>query len=129
VATGLVQECDQAVRLLADVCSTYPERNEALINAGTIAISKETSSIPGFGKVVGKSGWTVVRMSQEHGILGWKGVLPNTGEPNVEADFAIGDKVFLHVQHACIAAAAFYVYFIVDENDVVCETWVPWKGW
>ena len=51
VHTGLVTESQQAVRVLAEVCSVYPERNEALINAGTVALSKETSDTPGYGRV------------------------------------------------------------------------------
>ncbi|GKT56672.1 alanine racemase [Colletotrichum tofieldiae] len=128
VATGLVGPEDQAVRVLAEVCSVYPERNEALINAGTIALSKETGPFPGFGSVVGKPGWAVVRTSQEHGIVGEV----QNSEPerrDVEANFEVGDKIFLNIQHACITAASFYVYYIVDENDVVRDTWVPWKGW
>jgi D-serine deaminase-like pyridoxal phosphate-dependent protein len=35
----------------------------------------------------------------------------------------------LYVNHTCITAAAFYVYFVVDDEDVVRETWIPWKGW
>ncbi|WQF82090.1 Putative alanine racemase, D-serine dehydratase-like domain, PLP-binding barrel [Colletotrichum destructivum] len=137
VATGLVAAEDQAIRVLAEVCSVYPERNEALINAGTIALSKETGPSPGFGSVVGKPGWAVVRMSQEHGIVGEAEVTTaGAGSKNagperrdVEANFEVGDRVFLNVQHACITAAAFYVYYVVDEDDIVRDTWVPWKGW
>ncbi|OLN87230.1 D-serine dehydratase 2 [Colletotrichum chlorophyti] len=133
VATGLVAPEDQAVRVLAEVCSVYPERNEALINAGTIALSKETGPSPGFGSVVGKEGWAVVRMSQEHGIVG---EVQEPGSKNaeperrdVESNFDVGDKVFLNIQHACITAAPFFVYYVVDENDVVQDAWVPWRGW
>ncbi|KAJ0305938.1 hypothetical protein COL5a_002741 [Colletotrichum fioriniae] len=133
VATSVIGAEDQAIRVLSEVCSVYPERNEALINAGTIALSKEAGPDPGYGKVVGKPDWAVVRMSQEHGILGEVQALGSkTAEPerrDVEANFNVGDKVFLNVQHACITAAAFYVYYVVDENDVVVDTWVPWKGW
>lgn len=119
--------------MLAEVCSVYPERNEALINAGTIALSKETGPFPGFGSVVGIPGWAVVRMSQEHGIVG-EVQIPGSknAEPekrDVETNFDVGDKVFLNIQHSCITAAAFYVYYVVDENDIVQDTWVPWKGW
>ena len=39
-----MKESDQSVRVLAEVCSVYPERNEAIINAGITALTKETSS-------------------------------------------------------------------------------------
>lgn len=62
-------------------------------------------------------------MSQEHGVLGTR-----DKAQKVEV-FRVGDKVALYYQHSCITAAAFHVYYVVDEEDVVRETWVPWKGW
>ncbi|KXG47662.1 uncharacterized protein PGRI_015320 [Penicillium griseofulvum] len=140
VATSLVEPTQQAVRILADVCSVYPERNEALVNAGTIALSKETGDFPGYGVVVDRPQWSVVRMSQEHGILGWtesdqtRRLVEKTGSKSgdgekVEAAFTVGDKVLLYIQHACITAAMHYAYYVVDDEDIVRETWVPWKGW
>ncbi|KAJ5747182.1 uncharacterized protein N7511_008878 [Penicillium nucicola] len=140
VATSLVEPSQQAVRILADVCSVYPERNEALINAGTVALSKETSEFPGFAVVTDRPQWSVVRMAQEHGILGWadseqtrrlveKAGLKLTAEDKIENAFTVGDKVLLYIQHACITAAMHFAYYVVDQDDIVRETWVPWKGW
>lgn len=64
-------------------------------------------------------------MAQEHGILGLNG----QKDGKVVDSFRVGDKVYLFCQHACITAAAHFVYYVVDEQDVVRETWVPWKGW
>ncbi|KAF5664549.1 D-serine dehydratase [Fusarium denticulatum] len=123
VSTGLVTETQQSVSVAAEVCSVYPERNEALVNAGVIALSREASAFSGFGRVVGSPAWGVVRLSQEHGILG-------TSEGRkVDEDFKVGQKVQLWCNHACIAAAAFYVYYVVDEQGIVMDTWIPWKGW
>lgn len=124
LSTGVISESQLAVRVLAEVCGVYPERNEVLVNAGTIALSKEASGFPGFGNVAGKDAWYVSRVSQEHGILS---VLE--GKEGRAADFRVGDKVSLLCAHACITAAAFHVFYVVDEDDVVRETWVPWKGW
>jgi D-serine deaminase-like pyridoxal phosphate-dependent protein len=128
VSTNLVAESNQAMRIMTEVCSVYPERNEALVNAGVIALSRETSALPGFGKVVGNPDWSVVRLSQEHGILGLSGDLEKS---NIRAEdvLKVGQKVALYCQHACITAAAFYVYYVVDDDDVIRETWIPWKGW
>ncbi|KAF5981477.1 D-serine dehydratase [Fusarium coicis] len=123
VSTGLVTETQQSVSVAAEVCSVYPERNEALFNAGVIALSREASAFSGFGRVVGSPAWGVVRLSQEHGILG-------TSEGRkVDEDYKVGQKVQLWCNHACIAAAAFYVYYVVDEQGIVRDTWIPWKGW
>ncbi|OJJ50623.1 hypothetical protein ASPZODRAFT_148099 [Penicilliopsis zonata CBS 506.65] len=130
VTTTLVTVDQQALRVLAEVCSVYPERNEALINAGTIALSKETSDSPGYGRVTDRPKWSVMRMSQEHGILCLTGEGDSSKEKELVMDhFKIGQKVFLHCQHACITAAAHFVYYVVDKEDIVRETWIPWKGW
>ncbi|CAH0038001.1 unnamed protein product [Clonostachys solani] len=123
VSTGLVSDTDQAIRVAAEVCGVYPERNEALVNAGVVALSRESSGYSGFGRIIGKPAWAVVRLSQEHGILG-----TNESE-RVAENFKIGQRVNLYCNHSCITAAAFYVYFVVDENDIVREAWIPWKGW
>nr|RBR02376.1 hypothetical protein FVER53263_09063 [Fusarium verticillioides] len=116
VSTGLVTETQQSVSVAAEVCSVYPERNEALVNAGVIALSREASAFSGFGRVVGSPAWGVVRLSQEHGILG-------TSEGRkVDEDYKVGQKVQLWCNHACIAAAAFYVYYVVDEQGMQLES-------
>jgi len=75
--------------------------------------------------VVNAEKWNVGRLSQEHGIL----VTEASNDEKVEQVFAIGQKVFLHVQHACITAAAHSHYFVVDEQDIVKKVWYCWKGW
>ncbi|KAI6779793.1 uncharacterized protein J7T54_003716 [Emericellopsis cladophorae] len=129
VSTGVISMQDQAARVLADVVSVYPgARNEALLNAGVTSLSRETSpGFSGFGRVVGKEEtWGVVRMSQEHGILGWIG---EREAKNIEEEFSVGERAMVWCNHVCITAAAFFVYFVVDGDDIVRETWMPWKGW
>lgn len=116
---------DQAIRILAEVCSKYEERNEFVVNAGLVALARESGPIPGYARLVEDPNWHVGRVSQEHGIL----VTTERPNENGLASFYVGKKVFLHVQHACITAAAHYEYFIVDEQDVVRDVWYPWKGW
>lgn len=119
------------------MCSIYPSRNEALLNAGVTSLSRETApAYPGFGRIVGHPGWGVMRMSQEHGIVGVTGDSPLLAvsdeakqEQSIGDEFEVGQRVMLWCNHVCITAAAFFVYFVVDEHDVVTDTWVPWKGW
>ncbi|KAL4918706.1 putative serine dehydratase domain-containing protein [Aspergillus aurantiobrunneus] len=136
VSTGLVAPSQQSLRVLTEVCSVYPERNEALVNAGTIAISKETSEFPGYGRVTDRPQWALVRTSQEHGILGLSPApalslfgIDKVADEKADETFEVGQKVLLYCQHACITASAFPVYYVVDEGDIVREAWVPWKGW
>lgn len=126
VATSLVSVNQQALRIVAEVCSIYVERNEAIINAGLIALARESGPMPGFARVVGAETWNVGRLSQEHGILVCSG---DAGAQKVEDCFYVGQKLMLHVQHSCITAAAYGWYFVVDDDDIVRDIWYPWRGW
>ena len=125
VATASVTDKNQAMRILSEVCSVYPERNEAIVNAGVIALAREPGPFPGFARVASALDWYVGRLSQEHGII----VCSSEDPKEVQACFHVGEKVMLYIQHACITAAAYGWYFVVDENDVVQDVWYPWKGW
>lgn len=116
---------------MAEVCSIYPERNEVLVNAGVLSLSRETSAYPGFGIVANKPGWSVVRLSQEHGIIGVQDTRKRSDDVcrRVEDTFRIGEKVFLFCQHACITAASYSAYYVVDTEDIVVDVWKPWKFW
>lgn len=119
-------------RILADVVSAYPGRGdkspgEQLINAGVIAISRETGPLPGFGNIVSPKGygsWILGRLSQEHGIL-----VPNSDDCKL---IPLSTRVEIVPQHSCISAAAFPWYFVFDgddENATVADVWVPFRGW
>jgi D-serine deaminase-like pyridoxal phosphate-dependent protein len=126
LSTGSILEDDLAVKVVAEVCSIYPDRNEALINAGVLALSRETShAFPGYGNVVGQK-WTVGRLSQEHGIL----VAPDgDASAKVEDYFHIGQKVLLNIQHVCITVSGHGWYFVVNDDGIVGDVWFPWRGW
>ncbi|KAG6868602.1 hypothetical protein C0993_000628 [Termitomyces sp. T159_Od127] len=101
--TRLVDEENISQRVRATVISYYPGRgkggeDEALIDAGAIAFSKDTGPSGGYGNVIGKS-WRVGRISQEHGIL-----TRIPGSP-VEERLEIGSQVEVIGQHACLVAA------------------------
>lgn len=127
VATGLVEEENTSLFLLAEVLSNYEERNnvspgESLINAGALAIGREPGPHPGFGKVVHPADfgpWIVKSVSQEHGIMA----------PSGNCQFIpYGTRVKILPQHACITAALHGWYFVI-ENDLVVDVWVPTKLW
>lgn len=130
--TGLIDPKSIAQRVLATVISYYPGRgkggtDEAMVDAGAIALSKDTGPSGTFGEIVGKS-WKLGRLSQEHGILTID--KPVEGEDTLK----LGDIVDIIGQHACLILAAYQWYFIVDSEkdpnaDTVVDVWVPWKGW
>lgn len=137
--------------ILAEIASIYPGRGvdgstEALVTAGSLALGREPcKAYPGWGIVMPRClrngawsqdlfslsdspGWFVERISQEHGILAWKGA---GKEP---LDLAVGQKVCIFPNHACIAAAGFDHFLVVDYNkaegrDTIQDVWVSLSGW
>ncbi|CAE6506576.1 unnamed protein product [Rhizoctonia solani] len=147
LATNLVTDENVAQRVLAGVVSYYVGRgegDEAMCDVGAIGMSKDRGPMPGFGKVVNvlrdgeeigwaprETGWTLGRISQEHGIL----TRTNKCAPEEEQDILrLGDVVAIVGQHACLTAAGHPWYYVVDSKDeskgsIVVDVWVPWKGW
>ncbi|KAF8525153.1 putative serine dehydratase domain-containing protein [Hysterangium stoloniferum] len=128
--TNLVGEDRVSHRILATVVSYYSGRgkdggDEAMCDAGAIAMSKDTGPSGGFGDVVGCK-WKLGRVSQEHGVL-------VQSEPKGEK-LKIGSVVQLISQHVCLTAANHPWYYVVDSEagdggDKVVDVWVAWKGW
>ncbi|KAK6541939.1 hypothetical protein TWF694_007712 [Orbilia ellipsospora] len=138
LATGVVPPPDPAnpngsslaCTLNVEVVSIYSSRNEALVNAGVLAVGREPGQSPGFARVRGKERWVLGKVSQEHGILKLnKDDTKGSGDDNVEKAFKVGEKLVLDVQHACVSAASHDWYFVVDEEEIVRDVWYPWRGW
>lgn len=140
----------QALTVLAEVLSVYPNRTqspEALIGAGTLALAHEPcKSYPGWGVVTSwgfdqkqyseedsadaEKRLTVKRISQEHGIIGWGDEQKTDVLPE---HIAVGSKVRVWINHACITSAGFGWYLVVDESKggepVVEDVWIRFPGW
>lgn len=141
--TNLVDRSRVAQRVLATVISYYPGRgaggsDEAMCDAGAIAMSKDTGPSGVFGEVIGRP-WSLGRISQEHGILTRSTPAKSTENDELSADnggdkLELGSMVEIVGQHACLTAAAYPWYYVVDSSvdggsDCVQDIWVPWKGW
>ncbi|KAJ3010695.1 hypothetical protein HKX48_007236 [Thoreauomyces humboldtii] len=118
-----------AAVVLTRVLSQYPDREEVLIDAGALALSKDTPGprgsklFPGYGVIADESGTrTVSRISQEHGIVS------DVSREDMETSMQIGNLLQVVPNHACLAAACFDWYYVVDEGKVV-DVWVPCRGW
>ncbi|KAI0068228.1 hypothetical protein BV25DRAFT_1818616 [Artomyces pyxidatus] len=130
--TGLIDRERIAQKVIATVISTYPGRgvggsDEAMCDAGGIAVSKDTGPMEGYGDVIGRP-WRLGRISQEHGIL----TRTDTDSPDTSEVLEVGDIIEIVGQHACMIAAAYPWYYItdsVDGKEKVVDIWVPWKGW
>lgn len=134
--TTLIDHPHISQRVIATVVSYYPGRgeggvDEALCDAGAVAMSKDTGQIPGYGEVVGKA-WRLKKVSQEHGTLEQLPPDPSSEGGNVR--LKIGERIEIIGQHACLIAAGHPWYYLVDSGleegaRTVVDIWVPWKGW
>ncbi|KAI0257106.1 putative serine dehydratase domain-containing protein [Lactifluus subvellereus] len=129
--TDQFSSADIAQKVLATVISYYPGRgadgtDEALCDAGDIAMSKDTGPREGYGEVVGRP-WRLGRISQEHGVLTYTG--DRDSQPIV---LEVGNTVEIIGQHACLIVAAHPWYYVTDSSsghNKVVDIWVPRKGW
>lgn len=111
--TGLIDNARIAQRVRATVISYYPGRgadggDEALVDAGAIAFSKDTGPSKVFGEVIGRP-WVLSRISQEHGVLTCKNA-PGTNER-----LQLGTVVDIIGQHACLIAAVCTISLMSDD--------------
>ena len=131
---GACAMADIAVSVLATVTGHHTDRGVMLMDAGGLALSKDRSTEAGphdvgYGMVVGLDGQAlpemhVVRVSQEHGVIATApgaGALPFAALPP-------GTPVRVLPNHACMTAAAYDCYYVVDGDEVVA-TWPRVNGW
>ncbi|MCC7428756.1 MAG: alanine racemase [Alphaproteobacteria bacterium] len=124
---------DIALSVLSSVIGRRAEENRFLIDAGALALSKDrsTEATPhdrGFGLVrdlLGRPAYgeaKVLRANQEHGIVAAAGPLDFAGLP-------IGARVRVLPNHACLTAAAYDRYHVVDGGDEIVAVWERVNGW
>lgn len=116
---------DVAVSVLATVVGSYPARGEAIIDAGALALSKDTSPEhldPNFGygiicdATLRPLPARLIALSQEHGKVVTSVPLP------------VGTRVRIIPNHSCLTAAMYDRYQII-EGDAIVDEWRPVRGW
>ena len=129
---GACRAEDVAFSVLVTVLGQYPERNELLVDAGALALSKDEGPSHldpacGFGTVLSADGresfpsLVVESLSQEHGKL--------RGREPLDFDaFAVGTRLRIVPNHSCLAAALFDHYNVLRGEEVV-DLWRPVRGW
>jgi D-serine deaminase-like pyridoxal phosphate-dependent protein len=131
-----IQSCgrdDIALTVLASVIGRRPGENAVLLDAGSLALSKDrstegTAHDAGYGLVWGIDGSPVygecriVRTYQEHGIAVGESPLPFD-------ELKVGARVRVAPNHACLTAAAYDRYHVVDGGEVIVDVWDRINGW
>jgi len=124
---------DLALSVLASVIGHYPHRNQVLIDAGALALSKDISAQEfqpkvGYGTIADPPAMdmAVVDCSQEHGFVASDHPIPYGNLP-------VGSRVRVLPNHACITAAAYDRYYVVDSEldggKTVVDTYDRINGW
>ncbi|MFQ6017697.1 MAG: alanine racemase [Kiloniellaceae bacterium] len=125
---------DIAVSVLTTVTGHHPARGEMVIDAGGLALSKDRSTAAGphdvgYGLAVDSACGEslpelhVVRVFQEHGIVAAaEGAVPFEALP-------VGSRLRILPNHACMTAAAYDAYHVVDGGDEVVAVWPRVNGW
>ena len=116
---ALIGSCgpkDLALSVLASVIGHYPHRNQMLIDAGALALSKDISAQEfqpkvGYGTIADapSKDMAVIECSQEHGFVA-------SADPMPYGNMPIGTRVRILPNHACITAAAYDKYYVVDSD-------------
>jgi D-serine deaminase-like pyridoxal phosphate-dependent protein len=115
------------------VIGHYPHRNQMLIDAGALALSKDISAQEfqpkvGYGTIVDAPlrDMAVIECSQEHGFVG-------SVEPMPYGNMPIGTRVRILPNHACITAAAYEKYYVVDSDldggKAIVDVYDRINGW
>lgn len=133
-AIGSCTESEVALSVLATVLSRDPARNRIVIDAGGLALSKDRSTAAtardsGYGLVLDVAGeptlgrLVVGNVHQEHGEIVGTTPLPFERLP-------IGARVRILPNHACMTAAMYDVYRLVEAGSTdVSGEWRRTNGW
>ncbi len=134
MALGVCGMEDIALSVAATVIGHNHAAQRILIDAGGLALSKDVSAgefleHAGYGLVcpIGTTepleGLYVESVHQEHGLIA-----AVEGEPPYDS-LPVGARVRILPNHACMTAAAYNRYHVVDGGEDVVETWDRINGW
>ena len=134
MALGVCRADDIAVSVLASVIGHNPRTGRALIDSGALALSQDRSASArladtGYGWVCDAEtgaplpGLYVAEVNQEHGMIAaTDGALPWARLP-------VGARVRILPSHACMMAAPYGHYHVVDGGSDVVAVWDKATGW
>ena len=122
---GTCTRDEVAVSVLATVIGSYPERNQAIIDAGALALSKDVSPEHldpnfGYGLVCDLDlrplPARLIALSQEHGKLA------------TDVPLSVGTRLRIIPNHSCLTAAMYERYHVINGGEIIAE-WRPERGW
>lgn len=139
---GSLDRSDAALTVLASVIGRRPATDRlpgggVLLDAGGLALSLDRSTAAtgtdyGYGLMLDEQARPVfghalvTQVWQEHALV----ALDPAADPAADAaSLAVGSRVRVSVNHACMAAAAHDRYFVTDDGAEVAVVWKRINGW
>ncbi len=125
VLIGACEPDDVGVSVLASVVSHQPGGDHFVIDAGALALSKDTGPAhlrlaPAFGAVRGHPALTVASLSQEHGVV--------RGPADALAEqFPVGARIEIVPNHSCLTVAHFDEYHVMRDGRII-DRWRIARG-
>ncbi len=144
VGLGCCAVEDVALTVLASVIGHRRAEGRLLIDAGALALSQDRSTAAldedqGYGRLFDAAGarpldgLRVAAVNQEHGIVAAAAPGDAPGDAPAAAPpfdaLPIGARVRVMPNHACMTAAAYDRYYVVDGGDEVVAVWPRVNGW
>ncbi|MEY4755084.1 MAG: hypothetical protein RJA44_2759 [Pseudomonadota bacterium] len=133
-ALGVCREDDIALSVLTSVIGHQRERGLTLIDAGWMALSRDTGLggefiDQGLGLVCDAEGnvlgdWIVGGANQEHGLIRHR-----SGDVHRLLDLPVGTLLRILPNHACATAAQHGHYELLDAAGAVQARWPRFNGW
>jgi D-serine deaminase-like pyridoxal phosphate-dependent protein len=128
---------DVALSVWTTVLAHYPNRNSILINAGGLALSRDSAGFQDWGHLPGAPEMQLVKISQEVGVL-----QPLDAGSAIDWDkYPIGSVLQILPNHSCYVAPLHHLIYVYEEpsehdNDgqeqeqpKVQSVWKPCWGW
>lgn len=118
VLIGCCEDAEVGVSVLASVVSHQPGAAHFVVNAGALALSKDTGPAhvgapPAMGAVRGHPELTVATLSQEHAIV--RATTPDA----IAGHFPVGAQIEIVPNHSCLTVAHFDAFEVVSGGAVV----------
>lgn len=124
---------DIAVSVLTTIISHRPDRNQLIVDAGGLALSKDRSTANhgedlGYGLVCTAGGdiasphLIVKGVHQEHGEI-------TSSEPINFEKYPIGSQLRILPNHVCMTAAPYDKYHVITKGSDTIEIWGKQTGW
>jgi threo-3-hydroxy-D-aspartate ammonia-lyase len=117
VLIGCCTPDDIGVTVLASVVSHQPGAGHFVVDAGALALSKDTGPghldlAPEMGSVRGHPDLTIAAISQEHGII-------RGAREALEGKYPVGSRIEIEPNHSCLTVAHHDQYHVVRDGAVI----------